>query len=143
MLIGEPFVLIATGSLVPWKARHCTNGYWASVAPEHRLSFRNLIEMAALRALRIEHEFKRSAVRTALDHAGRELNVTDLLASKDLSPVRANYLSSAMGNSFTSIAPDNSVFRQCCKACCAEFNGTRGWLCASFRHCRADPKPSR
>jgi uncharacterized protein (DUF433 family) len=54
------------------------------VDPDHRLSFRNLIEMAALRALRTEHEFKLSAVRTALDYAGQELGVTDLLASKDL-----------------------------------------------------------
>jgi len=54
------------------------------VDPNHWLSFRNLIEMAALRALRTEHEFKRSAVRTALDYAGQELGVTDLLASKDL-----------------------------------------------------------
>ena len=42
----------------------------ASATDEHRLSFRNLIEMAALRALRTEHEFKLSAVRTALDYAG-------------------------------------------------------------------------
>ena len=43
------------------------------VDPIHRLSFRNLIEMAALRALRTEHEFKLSAVRTTLDYAGQEL----------------------------------------------------------------------
>lgn len=52
--------------------------------PDHRVSFRNLIEMAALRALRTEHEFKLSAVRTALVYAHGELGVTDLLASKDL-----------------------------------------------------------
>lgn len=52
--------------------------------PSHQLSFRNLIELAALRALRTEHEFKLSAVREALDYARRELNVTDLLASKQL-----------------------------------------------------------
>jgi len=52
--------------------------------PEHRISFRNLIELTALRALRTEHEFKLSAVRTALDYAGRELGVSDLLASPDL-----------------------------------------------------------
>src|SRR5271165_1031260 len=53
--------------------------------PDHRLSFRNLIEVAALRALRTtEHAFKLSAVRTALDYAGQKLDVTDLLASKDL-----------------------------------------------------------
>ena len=46
--------------------------------PEGRLSFRNLIELAALRALRTEHEFKLSAVRTALDYARRELGVDDL-----------------------------------------------------------------
>ena len=50
----------------------------------HRLSFRNLIELAALRALRTEHEFKLSAVRAALDYAQRKLGVSDLLASKDL-----------------------------------------------------------
>jgi len=113
------------------------------VDPDHRLSFRNLIEMAALRALRTEHEFKLSAVRTALDYAGQELAVTDLLASKAYTPARASSLSSATGNSSTSIEPVNSVFRQCCKAYCAEFNGTRVWQCASFRHCRADRKPNR
>jgi uncharacterized protein (DUF433 family) len=56
----------------------------APTDPEHRLSFRNLIELAALRALRTEHEFKLSAVRTALDFASRELHDSDLLASKDL-----------------------------------------------------------
>jgi uncharacterized protein (DUF433 family) len=40
--------------------------------------------MAALRGLRTEHDFKLSAVRTALDYASQELGVTDLLASKDL-----------------------------------------------------------
>lgn len=40
--------------------------------------------MAALRALRTEHDFKLSAVRAALDYAGRDLGVTDLLASEDL-----------------------------------------------------------
>lgn len=52
--------------------------------PEHRLSFQNLIELAALRALRTEHDFKLSAVRTALDYARQELRINDLLASKDL-----------------------------------------------------------
>lgn len=52
--------------------------------PSRRLSFRNLIELAALRALRTEHEFKLSAVRQALDYARRELGLEDLLASKDL-----------------------------------------------------------
>jgi hypothetical protein len=40
--------------------------------------------MAALRALRTEPEFKLSVVSTALDYAGQELGVTDLLASRDL-----------------------------------------------------------
>ncbi len=52
--------------------------------PAHRLSFRNLIELAALRALRTEHEFKLSAVREALDYARKKLHVADLLASKEL-----------------------------------------------------------
>jgi uncharacterized protein (DUF433 family) len=54
------------------------------VTPTDGLSFRNLIELAALRALRTEHELKLSAVRVALDYAARELRVPDLLASKDL-----------------------------------------------------------
>jgi len=54
------------------------------VTPAEGLSFRNLIEVAALRALRTEHEFKLSAVRIALDYATRELGVADLLASEDL-----------------------------------------------------------
>jgi uncharacterized protein (DUF433 family) len=52
--------------------------------PGRRLSFCNLIELAALRALRTEHEFKLSAVREALDYAGRELKISGLLASKQL-----------------------------------------------------------
>jgi uncharacterized protein (DUF433 family) len=52
--------------------------------PEHRLSFRNLIELAALRALRTEHEFKLSAVRAAMAYARKKLGVADLLASQDL-----------------------------------------------------------
>jgi uncharacterized protein (DUF433 family) len=51
---------------------------------EHRISFRNLIELAVLRALRKEHEFKLSAARTALGYAHKEFGVTELLASKDL-----------------------------------------------------------
>jgi len=54
------------------------------ITPKDGLSFRNLIELAALRALRTEHELKLSAVRVALDYAARELRVPDLLASKDL-----------------------------------------------------------
>jgi uncharacterized protein (DUF433 family) len=49
-----------------------------------KLSFRNLIELAALRALRTEHDFELSAVRAALDYAQRELHVSHLLASRDL-----------------------------------------------------------
>jgi uncharacterized protein (DUF433 family) len=52
--------------------------------PSRLLSFRNLIELAALRALRTEHEFKLSAVREALDYARKQLNVSDLLASRAL-----------------------------------------------------------
>jgi uncharacterized protein (DUF433 family) len=49
-----------------------------------KISFRNLIELAALRALRTEHGFKLSAVRQALNYARKELHVEDLLASRDL-----------------------------------------------------------
>lgn len=52
--------------------------------PSHLLSFRNLIELAALRALRTEHAFKLSAVREALEFARKDLRVTDLLASREL-----------------------------------------------------------
>lgn len=52
--------------------------------PSRLLSFRNLIELAALRALRTEHEFKLSAVREALSYAREKLKVTNLLASKEL-----------------------------------------------------------
>lgn len=52
--------------------------------PSRQLSFQNLIELAALRALRTEHEFKLSAVREALNYARQELGVSDLLASKKL-----------------------------------------------------------
>jgi len=48
------------------------------------LSFRNLIELAALRALRTEHGFKLSAVRDALRYAEGELRVSNLLASREL-----------------------------------------------------------
>ena len=51
---------------------------------EHRLSFRNLIELAALRALCTGHEFELSAVRAASAYARRKLGVVDLLASQDL-----------------------------------------------------------
>ena len=55
--------------------------------PSRLLSFRNLIELAALRALRAlrtEHEFKLAAVREAVSYAGEKLKVTNLLASKEL-----------------------------------------------------------
>jgi uncharacterized protein (DUF433 family) len=55
-----------------------------SAGEKARISFRNLIELAALRALRTEHGFKLSAVRQALNYARRELRVEDLLASRDL-----------------------------------------------------------
>ncbi len=52
--------------------------------PNHHLSFLNLIEISALQALRTGHKFKPSAVSTALDYAGQDLAVTNLLASKHL-----------------------------------------------------------
>lgn len=51
---------------------------------QHLLSFVNLIELSALRALRTEHAFKLSAVREALGYAKRKLGVENLLASRDL-----------------------------------------------------------
>lgn len=56
----------------------------ASASEGVKLSFRNLIELAALRALRTEHGFKLSAVRQALEYARKELHEEDLLASRDL-----------------------------------------------------------
>ena len=52
--------------------------------PSHRLSFRNLVELAALRALRTEHGLKLSAVREALNFAKKELGDEAPLASPEL-----------------------------------------------------------
>jgi uncharacterized protein (DUF433 family) len=56
----------------------------ASHDPSHRLSFRILIELAALRVLRTQCEFNLSAVRSALDYACGDLKAPELLASRDL-----------------------------------------------------------
>lgn len=50
----------------------------------HRLSFRNLVELAALRALRTEHGLKLSAVREALQFAEKKLGTDAPLASREL-----------------------------------------------------------
>jgi uncharacterized protein (DUF433 family) len=52
--------------------------------PGHRLSFRNLVELASLRALRTEHGLKLSAVREALQFAERKLGTEAPLASPAL-----------------------------------------------------------
>ena len=52
--------------------------------PGHRLSFRNLVELAALRALRTEHGLKLSAVREALHFAKKDLGDEAPLASPEL-----------------------------------------------------------
>ena len=52
--------------------------------PDHRLSFRNLVELAALRALRTEHGLQLSAVRQALQFAHKQLGDDAPLASHDL-----------------------------------------------------------
>jgi uncharacterized protein (DUF433 family) len=49
-----------------------------------RLSFRNLVELAALRALRTEHGVKLSAVREALHYAKKELGTDAPLATPEL-----------------------------------------------------------
>ena len=50
----------------------------------HRLSFRNLVELAALRALRTEHGLKLSAVREALQFAEKKLGAEAPLANPEL-----------------------------------------------------------
>lgn len=50
----------------------------------HRLSFRNLVELAALRALRTDHGLKLSAVREALAFAQKKFGDEAPLASHDL-----------------------------------------------------------
>lgn len=50
----------------------------------HRLSFRNLVELAALRALRTEHGLKLSAVREALHFAEKQLGDEAPLANREL-----------------------------------------------------------
>jgi uncharacterized protein (DUF433 family) len=52
--------------------------------PGHRLSFRNLVELASLRALRTEHGLKLSAVREALQFAERKLGTEAPLGSPEL-----------------------------------------------------------
>jgi uncharacterized protein (DUF433 family) len=52
--------------------------------PSHRLSFRNLVELAALRAMRTEHGLKLSAVREALQFAEKKLGAEAPLASPEL-----------------------------------------------------------
>ncbi len=50
----------------------------------NRISFRNLVELAALRALRTEHGLKLSAVREALQFAEKKLGTEAPLASPEL-----------------------------------------------------------
>ena len=52
--------------------------------PSHRLSFRNLVELAALRAVRTDHGLKLAAVREALNFAQKKFGDEALLASHDL-----------------------------------------------------------
>lgn len=52
--------------------------------PGSRLSFRNFVELATLRALRTEHGLKLSAVREALQFAKKALGDEAPLASRDL-----------------------------------------------------------
>lgn len=51
---------------------------------DQRLSFRNLVELAALRALRSVFQVDMQKVRDALDHARRRHHLDNLLASRDL-----------------------------------------------------------
>lgn len=51
---------------------------------DSRISFRNLVELAALRALRTRLGFDIKAVREALDFAKKEFKVDHLLASREL-----------------------------------------------------------
>lgn len=48
------------------------------------LSFNNLVESYVLRSLRVEHDVKIKAVRSALDYAQREFKITRLLLRRDL-----------------------------------------------------------
>lgn len=54
------------------------------IKAEDRLSFNNLIEAHALRALRVDHKVQMSAVREALDYAEREFGISRLLLSREL-----------------------------------------------------------
>ena len=53
-------------------------------ARDSRISFRNLVELAALRALRTRLGFDLRAVREALNFARKEFKVDNLLASREL-----------------------------------------------------------
>lgn len=54
------------------------------IKAEDRLSFNNLIEAHVLRALRVDHKVRMSAVREALEYAQRELGINRLLLSREI-----------------------------------------------------------
>jgi uncharacterized protein (DUF433 family) len=56
----------------------------------HLLTFNNLIEAYVLRALRVDHGVKMSAVRKALEYAERKYNIPRLLLSEQLQATPGN-----------------------------------------------------
>ena len=54
------------------------------IRADHLLSFNNLIEAYVLRALRVDHGVKMSAVRKALEYAEQRFQIPRLLLSKEL-----------------------------------------------------------
>jgi uncharacterized protein (DUF433 family) len=65
--------------------------HWpALIKAEDLLSFNNLIEAYVLRALRVDHGLKMTAVREALDYAQREFGISRLLLSAELQAAPGN-----------------------------------------------------
>lgn len=62
------------------------------IETDRLLSFSNLVEAHVLRALRVDHGIRMSAVREALDYAGKEFGIGRLLLSRELLATPGNVL---------------------------------------------------
>ena len=84
------YLYISSSTLRSWvRGRHYPRKggrqHWPPlIKADDLLSFNNLIEAHVLRALRVDHNVKMSAVREALDYAEREFDIPRLLLSRQL-----------------------------------------------------------
>jgi uncharacterized protein (DUF433 family) len=90
------YLHIAPSTLRSWvRGRNYITGgreeYWPPlIAAERLLSFNNLIEAYVLRALRVDHGVKMSAVRQALVYAQEKYEIPRLLLSEELQATPGN-----------------------------------------------------